>query len=139
MPYANNKGADQPAHLHSPISTFVVHCLDSIIPLVSISEISSLCLASLAAQAGFSYDEACIYVYALEHYLKCRLLVFDNYSMMALIVEGNFRKFSHASKCLTLLCQLDSSILTYWRSSYTMLGVPGLLFHFYFISSRISF
>ena len=31
-----------------------VHCLDSIIPLVSISEISSLLLASVAAQAGLS-------------------------------------------------------------------------------------
>ena len=42
MPYANNKGADQPAHPRSLISAFVVHCLDSIIPLISISEISSL-------------------------------------------------------------------------------------------------
>ena len=32
------------------ISTFVVHCLDSIIPLVSISEISSLYLASVAVR-----------------------------------------------------------------------------------------
>ena len=40
MPYANNKGADQPAHLRSLISTFVVHYLDSIIPLVSITKIS---------------------------------------------------------------------------------------------------
>ena len=31
MPYANNKGADQPAHPRSLISTFVVRCLDSII------------------------------------------------------------------------------------------------------------
>ena len=52
MPYANNKGADQPAHLRRLISAFVVRCLDSIIPLVSISEISSLYLASVAAQAG---------------------------------------------------------------------------------------
>ena len=29
MPYANNKGADQPAHPRSLISTFVVRCLDS--------------------------------------------------------------------------------------------------------------
>ena len=29
--YANNKGADQPAHSGSLISAFVVHCLDSII------------------------------------------------------------------------------------------------------------
>ena len=42
MPYANNKGADQPAHLSSLISAFVSHCLDSIIPLVSISNISRL-------------------------------------------------------------------------------------------------
>ena len=38
MPYANNKGADQPEHPHSLISTFVVHCLDSIIPLLTISD-----------------------------------------------------------------------------------------------------
>ena len=54
MPYANNKGTEQPAHPHSPISAFVVHCLDSIIPLVSISEISSLYLASVTVQAGLS-------------------------------------------------------------------------------------
>ena len=42
MPYATNKGADQPAHPRSLISTFVVHCLDSIISLVSMSEISRL-------------------------------------------------------------------------------------------------
>ena len=52
LPYANNKGADQPAHPRSLISAFVVRCLDSIIHLVSISEISSIYLASLAAQAG---------------------------------------------------------------------------------------
>ena len=39
--YANNN-ADQPAHLRSLISTFVVRCLDSIISLVSIAEISRL-------------------------------------------------------------------------------------------------
>ena len=42
MPYANNKGADQPEHPRSLISTFVVRCLDSIISLVSISGISSI-------------------------------------------------------------------------------------------------
>ena len=31
LPVANNKGADQPAHPCSLISTFVAHCLDSII------------------------------------------------------------------------------------------------------------
>ena len=48
------KGADQTAHLRSLISTFVVRCLDSIIPLVSISEISSLYLALEAEQASLS-------------------------------------------------------------------------------------
>ena len=50
MSYANNKGADQPAHPHSLTSAFVVPCLDSIIPLDSIAEISRLYLASVAAQ-----------------------------------------------------------------------------------------
>ena len=54
MPYANNKGSDQPAHPRSLISAFIVRCLDCIIPLVSISEISSLYLAIVAAQAGLS-------------------------------------------------------------------------------------
>ena len=52
VPYANNKGADQPAHPRSLISAFVDRCLDSIIPLVSIFGISSLYLASVAVQAG---------------------------------------------------------------------------------------
>ena len=54
MPYATNKCADQPAHPHSLICAFVVHCLDSIIPPVSKSKISSLYLASVAEQAGLS-------------------------------------------------------------------------------------
>ena len=40
LPYANNKGADQHAHPRSLISAFVVCSLDSIISLVSRSEIS---------------------------------------------------------------------------------------------------
>ena len=52
--YANNKGTDQPAHLRSLISAFVVCCVNSTIPLVSITEISSLYLASVAVQAGLS-------------------------------------------------------------------------------------
>ena len=41
LPYANNKGTDQPAHVRGLISAFVVRCLGSIF-LVSISEISSV-------------------------------------------------------------------------------------------------
>ena len=42
MSFANNKGADQPAHPRTLISAFVVRCLDSIISLDSIAEISRL-------------------------------------------------------------------------------------------------
>ena len=42
MSYANNKGADQPAHPRSLVSAFAVRCLDSIISLDSIAEISRL-------------------------------------------------------------------------------------------------
>ena len=35
-PCANNKGADQPVHARSLISTFVVHCLDSMICTLAI-------------------------------------------------------------------------------------------------------
>ena len=56
IPYANNKAADQPVHPRSLISTFVVGCLDSIIPLVSISEISSLYLVSMTAQTVWVYS-----------------------------------------------------------------------------------
>ena len=42
MPYANNKGVDQPTYPRILISTFVVHCLDSIhvISLLAIAKIS---------------------------------------------------------------------------------------------------
>ena len=54
MPYANNKGADQPAHSRSLISAFVVRCLYSIMSLVSVIKISGVMLASVAEQAGLS-------------------------------------------------------------------------------------
>ena len=55
MLYANNKGAEQPAHPRSLISAFVTRSIDSIIPLVSISEIASLYLASVAAKGRFVF------------------------------------------------------------------------------------
>ena len=54
MPYATNKAADQPAHSHSPISAFVIRCLDRIIPLHAKAEISRPYLISSAEQAGLS-------------------------------------------------------------------------------------
>ena len=80
--YANNKGADQPAHPCNLISAFVVRCLDSIISPDSIAEILRLQLASVAAQAGlclvwsetpedtFSHDKAQMFYgkWQLEQY-----------------------------------------------------------------------
>ena len=54
LPYANNKGPDQPAHPRSLISAFVVRCLDSIIPLLVKAEISRPELVSVVEQAGLS-------------------------------------------------------------------------------------
>ena len=54
MPYRNNKGADLPAHLHSLISAFFVHCLDSIIGILAKSKISSLFLVYIAEPANLS-------------------------------------------------------------------------------------
>ena len=42
LPYGNNKGADEPAHLCSLISAFIVRCLDSIIPTLAISSFKAL-------------------------------------------------------------------------------------------------
>ena len=49
--YANNKGADQPDHPRSLISTFVVRCLDSMICVLAISKVSRSKLASVTEQA----------------------------------------------------------------------------------------
>ena len=54
MPYANNKGADQPAQPRSLISTFVVRCLDSMICILAIAKVSRFKLASIAEQAGLN-------------------------------------------------------------------------------------
>ena len=54
MPYTNHKCADQPAHPRSLISAFVVRCLDSIIPLLAIAEISRIQLVAVAEQTGLS-------------------------------------------------------------------------------------
>ena len=54
MSYANNKGADQPAHPLSLISTFVVRCLDSMMCILALSKVSRLWLVSVAEQAGLN-------------------------------------------------------------------------------------
>ena len=39
IPYAKNKGADQPAHSRSLVSTSVVQCLDSMICILVLSKV----------------------------------------------------------------------------------------------------
>ena len=48
------KGPDQPAHLRCLSSTFVVRCLDSTIPILAISKVLRLQVASVAEQASLS-------------------------------------------------------------------------------------
>ena len=55
MPYANNKGSDQPAHPRSLISAFVVRYLDSKIPLLATAKISKPYQVSVAEQVGLSH------------------------------------------------------------------------------------
>ena len=50
--FANNKGADQPAHPHILINAFVIHLLESIISKLDTSEISIFLLVSVAELVG---------------------------------------------------------------------------------------
>ena len=52
--FANNKGADQPAHPRRLISAFVICLLKSIISRLATSEISLFYLFSVAAETGWS-------------------------------------------------------------------------------------
>ena len=52
--YTNNKGTDQPAHLCSLISAFVIHFLESIMTPLDSPKISIFQLVSVAELAGLS-------------------------------------------------------------------------------------
>ena len=52
--FANNKGADQPAHLRRLISAIIIHFLESIISKLAIGKISFFGLVSLAEETGLS-------------------------------------------------------------------------------------
>ena len=90
MTYANNKGADQTVHMRSLISTFVVRCLDSIMPLVSISKISRLKLVAVAEQTGLSHTWSKMFE--------------DTFSRDAAHMVNHKQTFifSHAAMCNTL-------------------------------------
>ena len=72
--FANNTGTDQPAHLRSLISAFVIHFLESNIYTLATSTISIFYLVSVAEETGlnlalyetpedrFSHDKAHIII-----------------------------------------------------------------------------
>ena len=94
MPYANNKGADQPVHPRSLISAFIVRCLDSVMSLVSVTKISSLMLASVAEQAGL-----CLAWSETPEDTFCRV--------MAQIFQLNLKSY----RCMHMYHELEPSFL----------------------------
>ena len=53
--FANNEGADQPAHPHRLISAFVIRFLESIISRLATREISIFWLVSVVEETGLSF------------------------------------------------------------------------------------
>ena len=109
MPYANNKGADQPGHPRSLISAFAVRCLNSIISPVSIFAISWLSLASVSEQVSLSQFERLgarktglsppVFLYwsfqggisVVVHYCSCCLCLYFGSAIMLVTYFVNFR------------------------------------------------
>ena len=52
--FANNKGADQPAHLRRLVSAFVIRFIESTISRLATSEISIFWLVSVAEETGLN-------------------------------------------------------------------------------------
>ena len=93
--YANNKGADQFAHPGSLISAFVVCCLDSIIYLDSIDEISRLQLASVVVQVSLCLawsetpeDTFCHVVAHLKQHPYVSAAVFFQFKLYLLLLTA---------------------------------------------------
>ena len=119
MSYANNKGANQPAHPRSLISAFVVRCLDSMMSLVYVTKISSLMLASVAAEAGlclacsetpedaFSHDVAHMYV------LTTIILFIITYTVIFLSFRTH-RSGQTVQTQIRLLYTVCSSLYIFW-------------------------
>ena len=73
MPFANTKGADQPAHPRSMTSAFVIRYLDSIINLLATSEISRSRLVSAAERGNLTLSETTGQFSRDEAHLRCCL------------------------------------------------------------------
>ena len=106
MPYANNKGADQPAHPRSLISTFIVRYLE-LIPIIAKSKISRLQLVSVAEQAGlclpwsqipevtFSRDGAQIILEMHQPRIKIPLSWWSSEQLAGLEVGNDIRMYMY--------------------------------------------
>ena len=97
------------------ISTFVVHFLDSIIPLLAISEISSLQLVSVAGQAGLNLTWSKI--------PKTGFLVM--WLILASLVEGLL-----IGKCPSSLQGLNILVFFFFSSHLTLLLYCIITFKF---------
>ena len=128
LPYANNKGADQPAHLHSLISAFVVHCLDSISPfsisrdfkpLPSFYDCADQFESTLIANPDdrFSRDVGQIYMRTLQQIFVTK--VFSNLS-----IQDRLDIIMSHSKAPIL-----SS--TSFNITVGIAFMPNLIYHFY--------
>ena len=135
------QGADQHAHL---ISAFVVCCPESITPVVAISEISRLYLASVAEQTSLSLCWSHNHLRQIfswrGSYEHCGCCPCTRQSQLPFryatdpIMQISSKK--QHSDALIHVCQVYFSILINWTSPFPVLGVSGVLFHFYSISNR---
>ena len=137
-PYANNKGADQPAHQRSLISTFIFRCLGSMICILAISKRSRFQSASVAEQASlnltqpkipedtFSRDVAQLFSWVLAKYRHFKQNLWYSVSWVCVVCQRSFKFvtkilsrtspcsiFSFATKQLTVFHFHPSDFIEY--------------------------
>ena len=115
MPYTNNKGADQPAHPRSLICAFVVRCLDSIIPLLSISEISSLYLVSVTAQTGLLNG----HLFGKELFIR---LTANAFRKLPSIYVFSYFPFGFEGRIRDLIVSVPDNCLSFYFVSYLVVN-----------------
>ena len=151
MLFANNKDADQPAHPCSLISVFVFRSLDSIWPVVSISEISSLLLVSVSEQAGlsqvFSWRGSRVLFEKVIHILRCTSLcvcsrTYKNSTCPAVVWRNIVQLFSSKNAIsISMSWSIHSqSLLTRatFRSCYALTPFGSAVVHILSSQKRIT-
>ena len=74
--YANNKGADQPSHRRSLISTFVICFLESLIVSLATCEITIFKLVSINEQTGLSLMLSETLKIGFNAFIKSHILIY---------------------------------------------------------------